>query len=147
MQVERGPPRLAQPRRRPGSFADERLADLHVASFLECRQLLGQRGIRQPNLIADELEVGPVGGRQQRDDREPGGRVDQLVESGRLHRSSPALLLSMSWRNQRPSTGPPAAITAPPTAVAIVAGAADPAARSAKAMPSVRPTISQTKPT
>jgi hypothetical protein len=42
------------------SLADRSL-ESDVAGFLECRQLLRQRGVREPELVTYEGEICPVG--------------------------------------------------------------------------------------
>jgi len=52
--------------------------DVNVAGLLEGGEMLGQPRVRQPELVAHEGELDPVGGRQQRDDREPFGFAGDL---------------------------------------------------------------------
>jgi hypothetical protein len=89
VQLEGGPPGASQSRRGARPLADEPLADLDVADLLQGGQLLGQGRVGQAHTVADELEVGPLRGRQQGDDGQPGRRVDQLVEPRRAHRADP----------------------------------------------------------
>ncbi len=54
--------------------------DHEVARVLERRELFRERRVGQGESIADEREVGPVGRREERHDREARARMDQLVE-------------------------------------------------------------------
>src|SRR5215471_7975092 len=129
---------------RPGTraLADEALAYLHVAGGLERRELLGERRIRQCELIANEPEIRPLRRGEQGDDRESGRRVNQFVEPRCGHAPTPARRDIMIRRRRRINLGPQTIIATPPAAAAIVAGAGEPRARSANATPIVSPTMS-----
>src|SRR5439155_9142084 len=144
--LERGPPYRGEFRRGAWPLADEPLADLHVAGLFERGELLGQRRVGQPHAVADELELGPLGGGQQRHDREPGGRVNQLVEAGPDHRAPPVRLASMMRRSAPMSRGPPTTMQAAPAALPYSAGCATPAAWRLNATARLRPTVRATKP-
>src|SRR5476651_1153183 len=78
--VEGGTPFATQPRRRTRALANKGLPDLDVVSSFERRELLRERRIGELHAVADKGEVSPVGGREQRHDREPRRGVNQLVE-------------------------------------------------------------------
>src|SRR5215472_1860448 len=126
MLLERPAARPAQLRPGTRPLADEAFAYLHVAGCLERRELLGERGVRQCQLVADEPEVRPFRRRQQGNDREPGRRVNQLVEPRCGHALTPARRDIMIRRRRRISLGPQTTSAAPPPAVAIVPGAGEP---------------------
>ena len=52
-----------------------------VSSFFECRELFRERRVGQLEPVSYERELGPVGRCQQRDDGQPGARMDQLIET------------------------------------------------------------------
>src|SRR5512145_234394 len=90
MLVERCPSDAGEPGRGTWSLADEALADLDVARLFERRQLLGQGRVGEFDAVADELELRPLRGREERHDREPGWGVDQFIELWSDHVRPPA---------------------------------------------------------
>ena len=59
---------LGQARPHAPATIAQRTFDAHVSGLLERRELLGERRVRQVELVAQERELGPIGGREQRDE-------------------------------------------------------------------------------
>src|SRR5512132_318320 len=144
--VEGRPADAGEPGRGARPLSDEPLADLDVAGVLERGELFRQGGVRQAGAVAQELEVCPLGGREQRDKREPGGCVDQLVELGLDHRRLPDRLASMRPRRCRMSIGPPTTSSTAVTETAMVAAYETPDAFRMNPTTSDTPTVTATKP-
>src|ERR1700694_4808345 len=96
-----------EPRSHAATTVPEGSGEGDVASLLQGRQLLRQRRVREVELVAKKRELGPVGGRKQRDERQARGRVYQLVEAGRSHR---ATFRAVRRRTEARSIGPPSMI-------------------------------------
>jgi len=73
-------PVRAEPQVGAPATAGAGLAHGHVAGLFQDGDLLGQRRVAQVQAVPDEGEVGPVGRGQQGDDRQPGRRVNELIE-------------------------------------------------------------------
>src|SRR5512132_4602974 len=144
--VEGRPADAGEPRRRARPLSDETLTDLDVAGVLERGELFRQGGVRQAGAVAQELEVGPLGRREQRDEREPGGCVDQLVEPGLNHRRLPDRFASMRPCRCRMSIGPPTTSITAATETPMVAAYQTPDAFRGNATASDTPMVTATKP-
>jgi AcrR family transcriptional regulator len=83
-------PGRAEPQVSAAAAAGAGLAHGHVAGLFQGGDLLRQRRVAQAQAVPHEGEVGPVGRGQQGDDRQPGRRVDQLVELRRSAHQRPA---------------------------------------------------------
>ena len=71
---------VGQTRAHASATIAHRTVDAHVSGLLERRELLRERRVGEVELVAQERELGPVGGCEQRDERQPGAGMDQLVE-------------------------------------------------------------------
>src|SRR5215468_3286183 len=112
------------------------LAHGHVAGLFQDGDLLGQRRVAQAQAVPHEGEVGPVGRGQQGDDREPGRRVDQLVEPRPGAHQPAARAVGAGGASSRRAViccaaGRPAAYAAAISRPASVLGSGAPAAPSA----------------
>jgi hypothetical protein len=133
---------LAAHRREPRAHTPAPLAqgslDGDVAGFLQGRQLLRQGRVREPELLANEREVGPVGRGEERDDLQSRRRVDELVEAAvRGHRTASRRLAPA--RIAAITRGPPRRMITATSTLAIVAGCSAPSALAASAAAIVTP--------
>jgi hypothetical protein len=62
------------------SSLDDRTFDGDVARLLEGRELFGQGGVRNIELVSHEREINPVSGREQSDNRKSGTGVYEFIE-------------------------------------------------------------------
>jgi pimeloyl-ACP methyl ester carboxylesterase len=127
MAGEPAPPEGCQSRAHPAASLAQRSLDRHVAGFLERRQLLGQRRVGQRELVTDERELRPVGRGQERHDRQPRGRVDELVEPGSVRHPAAVRRIALP-RIAAIRRGPPSRIATATSTLAIVAGCPAPSA-------------------
>ena len=126
-------PGRAEPQVSAAAAAGAGLTHGHVAGLFQDGDLLRQRRVAQAQAVPHEGEVGPVGRGQQGDDRQPGRRVDQLVEPRLDAHQRPASGCSVSSRRAVIccASGRPAAYTPAISSPASVLGSGAPAAPSA----------------
>jgi hypothetical protein len=130
-------PGRAEPQVSAAAATGAGLSHGHVASLFQDGDLLGQRRVTQAQAVPDEGEVGPVGRGQQGDDRQPGRRVDELIESRRVaHRLAYRLIAHQRAASSRRAviccaSGSPAAYVPAISRPASVLGSGAPAAPSA----------------
>src|SRR5262249_50693679 len=86
----------------------------------------GERRVRQPELVANERELHPVCPSQQRDDREPGAGVNELVKARHIHEET--TLRAALRRTEASRCGPPRTISTATNTLAIVTGCRAPSA-------------------
>ena len=113
-----------QPHLHPAMAPGGRPLDDEVAGLLQRGELLGQRGVGQPEPITDEREVDPVSRRQQRDDRQPGAGVDDLVELRDAVTAGPSTATPLA--DDRISCGPPVTMSTATSMLATVTGWPEP---------------------
>src|SRR2546423_375764 len=125
--------------------AGEGFTDLDVAGVRQRGELFGRGGVGQADAVAQDGEVRPSGRGEEGDQRQPRGRVDQLVEPRCAHPCLPDRRTSTA-ASHRTSIGPTAANTTAPTAVAIVAAWGAPAAFRPTPVASVAPITTAAQP-
>src|SRR5262245_31065784 len=145
MAVELLPPKRCQPRPHAAAALAERSFDRDVPGLLERRQLFRQRRVGEAELVADEREVRPVGSRQQGDDREACGGVDELVEACLVGHCVAARRVARS-RIQAITRGPPSRSRIAAKTLAQIEGCSAPSASSVRATATVTPTSARRKP-